>query len=238
MSESDPKLIEQERGPAALSSEYHKAHKQVMLWATILLIWELIGVDLSKAKDAGGNIGPIITALKSPQAVPWALTGLIVYFLFKCSVEWAQSDPTRRKMRFARIDFISAWVVSIGAIALYVGQAVGRVQFADLLGSPHTGKSLLLGLIVGFTFTGGLSVLLKRRSTKRTDWLGPGPAMMTGAVVSIPIIIGIERYRGNFLRFSFLLLGLLISGSATLFFLLMRFLTPRWGNIKASLPKK
>jgi hypothetical protein len=49
--------------PKELSSEYHKAHKQLMLWATILLIWELIGVDLGKAKDAGGNIGPIVTAL-------------------------------------------------------------------------------------------------------------------------------------------------------------------------------
>jgi hypothetical protein len=56
------------RHPKELSSEYHKAHKQLMLWATILLIWELIGVDLGKAKDAGGTIGPIVAALKSPQA--------------------------------------------------------------------------------------------------------------------------------------------------------------------------
>src|SRR6266404_3943523 len=94
--------------PRELSTEYHKAHKQLMLWAAILLIWELVGVDLSKAKDAGGNIGPIVTALKSPQAVPWALLGLVGYFLFKCSIEWAQCHVERRKLRFARADFISA----------------------------------------------------------------------------------------------------------------------------------
>jgi hypothetical protein len=137
------------RDPKALSSEYHKAHKQLMLWATILLIWELIGVDLSKAKDAGGNIGPIVTALKSPQAVPWALTGMIIYFLFKCSVEWAQCPIDRRKIRFARIDFFSAWLVAVAAIALYVAQAISRVQFADRLQF-----TALLALLVAMTLVG------------------------------------------------------------------------------------
>src|SRR2546430_5256129 len=98
------------RDPRALSTEYHKAHKQLMLWATILLIWELIGVDLNKAKDAGGIIGPIVTALKSPQAVPWVLLAIVVYFLIKCSIEWAQCNIDWRKMRFARVDFASAWL--------------------------------------------------------------------------------------------------------------------------------
>ena len=47
-----------------MSSEYHKARKQLMLWAGILFIWELIGIDLEKAKDAGGNFGAIIGATK------------------------------------------------------------------------------------------------------------------------------------------------------------------------------
>ena len=134
--------------PRDLSSEYHKAHKQLMLWATILLIWELIGVDLSKAKDAGGNIGPIVTALKSPQAVPWALTGLVVYFLFKCSVEWAQCHPDRRKIRFARIDFISAWVVAVAAIALYTGQAISRIQVADFFADQSRSIPLVVGATI------------------------------------------------------------------------------------------
>jgi hypothetical protein len=61
------------RPPQALSSEYHKARKQLMLWAGILFIWELVGIDLEKAKEAGGNAGALITALKSPQAIPWVL---------------------------------------------------------------------------------------------------------------------------------------------------------------------
>jgi len=53
-----------------------------MLWSGILFIWELVGIDLEKAKEAGGNAGAIIGAIKSPQAVPWALLILVAYFLF------------------------------------------------------------------------------------------------------------------------------------------------------------
>lgn len=71
------------RDPQALSIEYHKARKQLMLWAGILFIWELVGIDLEKAKESGGNAGAIISAIKSPQAVPWVLLILVVYFAFK-----------------------------------------------------------------------------------------------------------------------------------------------------------
>ena len=56
--------------PKALTPEYHKARKQLMLWAGILFIWELVGIDLERAKEAGGNAGSVIAALKSPQAIP------------------------------------------------------------------------------------------------------------------------------------------------------------------------
>jgi hypothetical protein len=153
MSDSKPKLDKRVREPSALSSEYHKAHKQLMLWATILFIWELVGVDLSKAKDAGGNVGPIVTALKSPQAVPWVLLILVLYFLFKCSVEWGQCNQGRRKVLLARVDFISALSVSGAAIALYVSQAISRVQFADVIQSRSR-------VFFGFTYGIGAAALL------------------------------------------------------------------------------
>ena len=104
-----------------------------MLWAGILFIWELVGIDLEKAKEAGGNIGAIIGAIKSPQAVPWALLILVGYFVFKVTVEWFQCHPSRRIRRVARVDFISACVVSIIAVALYVAQTLSHIQLADRL---------------------------------------------------------------------------------------------------------
>jgi hypothetical protein len=138
-----------------------------MLWATILLVWELIGVDLSKAKDAGGNVGPIVTALKSPQAVPWVLLALVLYFLLKCSIEWAQCHLERRKIRFARADFISAWIVSLAAIVLYIGQALSRVQFADFL---QRNLRLTLMFAMGFVAAfGAMPIVDLLFAWKRSD---------------------------------------------------------------------
>jgi hypothetical protein len=140
MPESKP-----EREPRALTAEYHKARKQLMLWAGILFVWELIGIDLEKAKDVGGSAGAIIAAVKSPQAVPWVLLILVGYFLFKVSVEWYQCSAPRRRLRVSRIDVASAWIVSLAAYALYLYQAVKKVQFADVVQESRLGIMLLIG---------------------------------------------------------------------------------------------
>lgn len=128
----EDKLQKSAREPQALTSEYHKARKQLILWAGILFIWELVGIDLEKAKEVGGSAGAILAAIKSPQAAPWALLILVGYFLFRFTVEWFQSNISRRQMRVARIDFYSSWVISLLAFALYIFQTVRRVQFANL----------------------------------------------------------------------------------------------------------
>lgn len=154
------------RDPSALTPEYHKAHKQLMLWSAILFIWELVGVDLGKAKDAGGYVGPVVTALKSPQAVPWVLLALVIYFLIKCSIEWGQCHLDRRRIRFARIDFFGAWFVALAAIALYIGQTISRAQFADLIsGSPAR------SFMVGASWVVPLTLVLIRRPSDRFDYL-------------------------------------------------------------------
>jgi hypothetical protein len=149
--EQEPKR-ESKREPRALSSEYHKARKQLMLWAGILLIWELVGVDLEKAKEAEGNVGALVKSIKSPQAVPWVLLILVAYFLFKVSVEWYQCNEARRSMRVARVDFTSAWIVSLLAYVLYFAQAISRVQFADVLQGSDNVKSLFIGSFSGMGF--------------------------------------------------------------------------------------
>ena len=148
-SETEPKR--EAREPRALSNEYHKARKQLMLWAGILFIWELVGVDLEKAKEAGGNFGAIIGAIKSPQAVPWALLILVAYFLFKVTVEWYQCNAACRRLRVARVDFGSAWFVSLLAYSLYIGQTISHVQFADLLKDSGNLFSWFTGMLLGWT---------------------------------------------------------------------------------------
>ena len=204
------------RDPKALSLEYHKAHKQVMLWSTVLFVWEFVGIDLEKAKDAEGYAGAAIRSLKSPQAVPWVLLLVVLYFLFKCSVEWAQCHVDRRRIVVARIDYISALVVSAAAIALYVGQSMSSVQVADLVSSQaNVIFSVFYGLVAGtfigagiqFTRTEGYwkgSPNWARRGAALTMWLGSLLVMVMAFLFRlnwvfffISVIIGVPILRAN-----------------------------------------
>jgi hypothetical protein len=173
MPETEPKATPA-RDPRALSTEYHKARKQLMLWAAILFIWELVGIDLDKAKEAGGNAGAIIGAIKSPRAVPWALLILVLYFSFKLRVEWRQCNETRRRVREAKQDYYSAFTVAGAACALYFYQAISRVQLADRLPSGGSGlNELMLLLVVNYTLGVQFLLAVRRwRSTKEhIHWL-------------------------------------------------------------------
>lgn len=136
------------RDPQALTSEYHKARKQLMLWSGILFVWSLIGIDLEKAKEAEGNTGALIKSIKSPQAVPWALLIMVGYFIFKLRIEWRQSNENRRRVREAKQDYYSACIVAAVACLLYVGQTISRIQIADAIRS-NAGSSW--SLFWGFT---------------------------------------------------------------------------------------
>lgn len=172
MSEPEPQpKAKTARDPQALTSEYHKARKQLMLWAGILFIWELVGIDLEKVKEAGGNAGAIITAIKSPQAVPWVLLILVAYFLFKTTIEWYQCSASRRGLRVSRIDFGSAWTVSMAAYALYLYQSIRRVQFADTVqSSTAESASVIAGTMGGALLAIGLySTIAKKYRTWRAN---------------------------------------------------------------------
>jgi hypothetical protein len=160
------------RDPQALSSEYHKARKQLMLWAGILFVWELVGIDLEKAKETGGNAGAIITAIKSPQAIPWVLLILVAYFLFKTTIEWHQCSLARRRLRVSRVDFISAWVVSLGAYVLYLVQAVKKVQVADVVQGP-TSAYAFVSLLMSFMLVFHLTMLVNQRLRLRKEYHRP-----------------------------------------------------------------
>jgi len=182
------------REPQALSSEYHKARKQAMLWAGVLFIWELVGVDLAKAEASGGNLGAVISAIKSPRAIPWALLILVGYFLFKLWVEWNQCNAARRSIRVSRIDYFSAWVVSLAAFVLYFGQRASRNQFADFLQkNPTYTLSVTMGVMVGFPI--GLTIweILKRWRTEghlRVEGIDVVMGLLLTPILPVMLVVG------------------------------------------------
>ena len=112
----------------SLSDQYHKARRQLMLWSGILFTWELVGIDFEKMKSVGGNIGALSSALKSPQAVPWVLLILIIYFSYRVVIEWSQCNLARRSKIASKIDYRMSLIVAIVAISLYFVQRLLEIE--------------------------------------------------------------------------------------------------------------
>jgi hypothetical protein len=141
-----------------------------MLWSSLLFIWELVGIDLEKAKETGGNAGAIITAIKSPQAIPWVLLILVIYFVFKTTVEWYQNNVVRRSLRASRVDFASGWIVALIAVGLYIAQTIARAQLADVVQArPGTAVQILVGIVGGSATFAGVKFILNAE----VDWSDP-----------------------------------------------------------------
>ena len=196
------------RDPQALTSEYHKARKQLMLWAGILFIWELVGIDLDKAKEAGGNAGAVVGAIKAPQAVPWAFLTLILYFGFKLRIEWGQCNHLRRQMRESRVDYYSAFFVASIAFILYLAQAISHIQFANAVQGSSRFESFFAGIVLCTSV--GIIIRLVTR------WHPPD---MNRRVAIVVIIVGLVSAlelwnRSRFLQWMLygLLLGSVVTG--------------------------
>jgi len=90
-----------------------------MLWSGILLLWDILGIDLALARSTEGSIGPIITAIKNPAAMPWVLLSLIIYFIFKLIIEWGQCSEYRRANRVSVLDFSAAFAAAAVATLFF-----------------------------------------------------------------------------------------------------------------------
>lgn len=193
---------------------YDKARKAYGLAAAVLLAWELIGIDLGEAPIESLNI-----SLKSPQAAPYVLVTLVVYFAIRLSVEWFQADPQRRQRRASRFDFALAHVIGVSSLTLYAVQAILRVQVAD-----RVSASEVLDFTIGwFLGTILLQIVVLRQSQPRMvfsvfgvslvaltvvkGWSGPinylllGSGFVTGIVVyGLIFVLGRRRVRSAVAR--------------------------------------
>lgn len=135
-----------------LAPEYPKARRQLVLWSALLIAYELIGIDMQELAKAGGNAGAIAKSLRNPEAIPWVLLALVVYFFYRVWVEWENSPIARRKERGARIDRGVTWAISFAALGLYAFQRMAEVRAATLIAeNPSRTVSLLVGTAAGMT---------------------------------------------------------------------------------------
>ncbi len=93
-----------------LVPEYHRARLVVVVCAALVLLWWL-GIPFE------GTIPLINVKLPDDARLPYVLACLLAYGLLRLIIEWAQSEPERRRRRASKIDL--TLTLSIGGAATW-----------------------------------------------------------------------------------------------------------------------
>lgn len=108
---------------ASLTDSYAKTRKSYGIFAAILLAWELIGIVIGEASSSGLKI-----TLKSPEAIPFILLILVVYFALRFWIEWNQNNLVSKQNFYARFDYFMAHTIGAASISIWVIQFTLKSQ--------------------------------------------------------------------------------------------------------------
>jgi uncharacterized membrane protein YfcA len=164
--------------PPPFSDPYHHARRAYAAVAGLLLAWEFIGIAL---QGAGASSFP--ATLKNPEAAPVVLFALVLYFATRFTVEWHQSDPSRRALPASRFDFWMAHAIGGTSVVLYSAQHLFAFQLAQVV-KPPAAASFLLAVVSGFA----ASEIWRYFKEGQTDWLR---LLLFVAAALVPLTIAI-----------------------------------------------
>ena len=201
-------LQESETDSPPLTEAYQKAHKQYGLFTALLIGWELVGFTVEEMP-----LDSVKVTLKSPEAIPYVLLALVVYFGYRLTIEWLQCDRKRRQIRAAMTDFWVAHIIGSAAIGLFVFQQVFNVQLIDL--SPK--QRLAFGATIS-SFAGILPLLLYIDIRRRIAEFQRANQFDAGRKYWTPALLAIRVFGPGVPMVIFLLIcgGLLLSGTVEL----------------------
>jgi len=97
--------------PNELSAFYHAARRSYAFHSALLILWKI-------AKIIPSDI--LNVKLPDIKALPYVLVSLVVYFAFKTTIEWRQSNQQRRNMIPSKMDFAFAHFLGIAAFTFFI----------------------------------------------------------------------------------------------------------------------
>lgn len=130
--------------PPQLTEQYFKTRKSLALFSGLLFAWEFIGIEIPSKPFENLNV-----KIKSPQAAPYVLLILVVYFTIRLLIEWYQSSYMRRELRTSKIDLSLSLAIPIVAIVTFTIQRILDIQVADKI--THLGNyAYIIPILSGF----------------------------------------------------------------------------------------
>lgn len=125
-------LFEPSAEPASLSEEYHRARRNLNLASGLLFAREYVGITVGD--KAAEVVGGIPLSIKSPDAAPWILLTLVLFFWCRLALEWGQCAQERRRVLLARLDVTLSTMIAGAAVAAFAYQHTTRTQLFDVGG--------------------------------------------------------------------------------------------------------
>jgi hypothetical protein len=131
-----------------LSAEYYKARKNYNLFAGLLFLWEFVGIELPNNPWGNMNI-----RFKSPEAAPYVLLFILMFYAFRITIEWQQSDVLRRSFSQSKIDYFFSHFIAIVSLSLFFLQlAIKRQVITYFLSTPLRMSFISIGFILPSSF--------------------------------------------------------------------------------------
>jgi len=133
--------------PPQLTEQFHKARRNLVLFSAILFGWEFIGIKITEKP-----IDNLDVKITTPEAMPFVLLIIVIYFFYRILVEWFQSNLERRKIKASNYDLVVSIGIASISILTYLIQQLGDIQIAEKLFD----KSIMLDyFMLGSIFSGG-----------------------------------------------------------------------------------
>ena len=175
-----------------LVPEYHRA-RLVVVTCSLLIILGRLGVGFE------GKIPLLNISLPDPTQFQYVLACILAYGLFRLAIEWAQSEPQRRRRLASRIDL--TLTVAFGACAAMIL----ATELLPLISIPNVSlvssvAIIAIGLAVGEMIDISISNLFLIRSAEEARRL---------ALPRVPVVVR-ATYKGAYLLVLPALLTLLL----------------------------
>ena len=126
-----------------LSPEYYKARKNYNLFVGLLFIWEFVGVELSNMPIQNINI-----KLKSPDAAPYVLLTLLIFYSYRVTIEWHQSNFDRRTYLQSKVDYFISHFLAFSSVIIFLIQSKTGKQIFEIIFIKETFQSINLDFLV------------------------------------------------------------------------------------------
>jgi uncharacterized membrane protein len=101
----------------ALPDKYYDARKQLILFTGLLFAWEFVGITIDGKQTL--DLGTVKVGVSRPDFIPFVFAVLVIYSVFRYTIEWCLAPAEDRMSLAARVDYKVSLMAALVATQLF-----------------------------------------------------------------------------------------------------------------------